>query len=162
MTNLTKLTKTTIKLGSHSINTEWQVSKCSDYVYKNVRIGRKKYGELRKYKSGRVVYWAIRQGSEIVYKENAWAIDMSTFSMLRCLGSPDIGILVDNGDKWIISFENFDKHKIKWDYSDHVGKSIGAKGKLGALQWIVKLNYFLYKKGKPEDMEEAMKIRKWK
>lgn len=155
-------TGATVKYGDHSVHQQWQKKVGLDYEYKVVRRRRYKYGELRKYRSGRVVYWAIRKEDESVYRENAWAIDFSTFQMLRIMNVKNIGILVDNGDKWIIDYEDFDKHKIRWDYSTQVGTLASSKGKMGALQWMVKFEHWVMKRGKPEDVEKVMKVGKWK
>ena len=157
----------TQRLGGHSVQAEWRSTKKSSEAFppcefKKVRVKRKTYGEFRKYDDGTVVYWAFRKANEAVYRENAWAIDMTTFSIIRMLGRPMIGIEVDNGDRWTISFEDFDKNKQRWDYSMKTGTLFGSKGKFGAVQWLVGFEHWDLEKGTVEELEQAIRIRKWK
>lgn len=149
-------------LGNHSVQTEWHSVKNKDYQSKKVRVGRKTYGEFRKYLDGSVMYWAFRKANEAVYRENAWAIDFNTVLIIRMLGRADIGIEVDNGDRWTISFDDFDKNKIRWDYSMKTGTLYGSKGKFGALQWLVKFEHWKHTQGTVEEIEKAIRIGKWK
>lgn len=152
----------TQRLGDHSVQAEWHLSKKRPYEFKKVKVRRKTYGEFRRDEDGIVTYWAFRKANEAVYRENAWAIDVTTFSIIRMLGRPDIGIEVDNGDRWFISFEDFDSHKERWDYSMKAGTLHGSKGKFGAVQWIVPFDYWQFQKGTVESFEKAIKIGKWK
>lgn len=156
------VSRATTKLGDHSVHVEWQSSEKFSYQYKTVKRRRRKYGEFRKYGDGSIVYWAFRKANEAVYRENAWAIDVTTLLLLRSVGKPDIGIEVDNGDTWLTSFETFDANKIRWDYSKHVGTLYGSKGKFGAVQWMLKFEHWKYQKGNSQQFEKAIKIGKWK
>lgn len=159
---LAMTSRATQKYGDHSIHMEWQSSEKYPYEYRTVKRRRRKYGEFRRYDDGSITYWAFRKANESVYRENAWALDVATFSLIRMFGKPDIGIEVDNGDTWLTTFEVFDANKTRWDYSGHIGTLYGSKGKFGAVQWMLKFEHWQYRRGSSQQFEKAIKIGKWK
>lgn len=152
----------------HSIHADWQARKGCDYQYKTVKRHARLYGEFRREPDGRTTYWALRAGEhERVVKYQGWAIDTLTFAMIKTptmAGKVDrIGIEIPSGDHYLISVEDFDLHKKKWDFDGKVGVAPWAKGKLGADQWLVKIDKFKSHVGvKPSDLAEEIFIRrKW-
>lgn len=152
----------------HEIHTDWQVRKGCDYQFKQVKRHHRLYGEFRREPDGRTTYWALRAGEhERVVKYQGWAIDKLTFALIKTptmAGKVDrIGVEIPSGDHYLITVEDFDIHKQEWDYEGKVGSAPGAKGKLGASQWLVTIDKFQCFVGvKPSDVAEEIFIRrKW-
>ena len=144
--------RSTTKLGDYSVNTDWNPRRGESYLYKNVRLKRAKVGEIRKHPDGKIIFWMERKAEELVFIKSEWNISKYIMALLRCTGCTHIGIAVSNGDRWEISYENFEKNRF----------DLPEKGKFGVSNWFVKLDLWSFTKGAPEDIERAMSIGKWK
>lgn len=123
------------------------------YLMRVVKKGRTVLGELRTYPGrGITVYFAHRKPEHTFKSLKAWAIDTETYAALRLRAVTHIGILVSNGDKYLIPYRDFadkDKGSVVLNYSEHVG----AKGKLGAKQWYCPIANFAYVPAPREERE---------
>jgi hypothetical protein len=120
-------------------------SKCGTFKVQKVKKGHKLYGEVRTYPSGQKIYWAKRRPDEIFVKFDAWAVDVETINELSARCVKFIGIEVTNGDRYLTTLANFkdrDLGAVCLNYANHVGTSVYAKGKRGALQWYLPLYAF--------------------
>lgn len=157
-----KVSKATAKFGTHSVHVAWQTSKKLDYQFKIVRRRRAIYGEFRKFPDGHVEYWAVRSPEQKVRNvDNGWAIDKATLSLARAYGVTTIGVQVDDGSSYWMSYEDFMTHKVDWNYEGHVGTAPGAKGKVGESQWAVGHSHWQFKMGLPETVMKRVAIGKW-
>jgi hypothetical protein len=147
---------------SHKIDYEAKVG--PGYTYKRVRFKRKNYGEIRTYdRDGKKlnIYWAKRKTDEKFHADESWAVDVDTVAALRPYNIAFIGILVEDGTKLLApaslfshSPESKDKGVVIRNYSKH----IGAKGKLGALQYYVPERLFAI--AKPPEEERVATLTK--
>ena len=160
--------KRMVEFMGHSIHVDWQTRNGCDYQYKTVKRHARLYGEFRRELDGRTTYWALRAGEhERVVKHQGWAIDKITFAMIKTptmAGKVSrIGIEIPSGDHYLISVEDFDTYKQEWNYDGKLGVAPGAKGRLGADQWLVTIGKFECHVGtKPSDVAEEIFIRrKW-
>ena len=153
----------TLPFGAHRVSELWVSHKSGLFSHKTVTCKKQHYGEFRKYKNGIVIYWAKREPWEVVRKRNAWAIDKATFSLMPVFCAKLIGVMVTNGDRYLMRCEDFARLAETWDYNDHIGESPGAKGRLGAIQWTVPLPEWKQRPGLENEAEDRMMIRKaWK
>lgn len=144
------MSRATSKFGDYSVHNEWQAHKSGMYQYKTAKKDRKKVGELRKV-GKELTFYIERRAEELVYAKGAWAIPMSILTLLRCLGTPDVEIVVSNGDTYRISFADLDAKKYR---KPEEPKLISY--------CFVNFTDFAYTKGEPESIEKSMTIGKWK
>ena len=144
------MSRATSKFGDYAVHNEWQAHKSGEYLFKHAKKDRKKVGELRKYRTGEVEFLIERRAEELVFCKEAWAIDKPLLSLMRCLGSPTLRILVSNGDDYRISFADLDAKKYNSPDSKHV------------MRWFVRFEDFSFVKGEPESIESMLKVGKWK
>ena len=62
---------------------KWQRRPGDNFEYRKVRKGWDTIGEIRKYPSGHIIYWAKRKPDDIFTKTNAWAFDVETIVALK-------------------------------------------------------------------------------
>jgi len=139
------------KFGDYSVHNEWQRHKSGDHLFKSVKKDRKVVGTLRKYNAtGNTEFVFERRAEDLVYCKDAWSIQGSMISLLRCIGSPNIQIHVSNGDTHQITFSDF----IEKMYRKDDPKSFSYV--------FVNFSDFVFTKGETESIEHAIKIGKWK
>lgn len=112
------------------------------FKYRLVKKGRTTLGELRLV-DDKIIYFAYRKPSHLFKALNAWAIDCETIDQLKTRAVTHVGILVSNGDKYIISLRDFldkDKGTQVLDFS----KKVGENGKLGAKQYYCPIENFMF------------------
>lgn len=144
------MSRATSKFGDYAIHNEWQLHKSGIYQYKTAKKDRKKVGELRK-QGKDTTFYIERRAEELVYAKGAWAIPTSMLTLLRCMGSPNVQIVVSNGDTYSISFADLDAKKYR----------IPNDPKLISF-FFVNFGDFEFKKGEPESIEKTMMVGKWK
>jgi hypothetical protein len=132
------------KCFDHSVQDEpWRVTKTRPFHHRLVKRRGTIYGHLRKYPDGTVVYWAERNVGESVHIKNGWAIDKQTITVLKAFGVKLLGIKVANGDQYLTRVEWFKLQKdggrcVNWNWEGHTG----ARGKLGADQLVMPMEFF--------------------
>jgi hypothetical protein len=140
---------------------EWNDAPCGSFRYAQVKKGHALYGEIRKYRTGAVIYFAKRHPDEVFLELDAWAVDCETIRMLKAYRVQFIGILVTNGDLYLTHAESFEDRAlgaVVLNYEAHRGTSPGAKGKLGARQWYLPRYAFAKRVAPPEGTLALMKI----
>lgn len=137
------------KMGDHSIHMEWQ-SKRGKGLFKHVRKGRLKLGELSKLNDGSIVYWAERKAQELVWCKEGWSFEKSLLVLLRCVGCKTIGVVTEKGDRWTVSYDLFEASKENLDV------------KFGPGKWMLPLEHWEHTPGTPDDIEKMLKVGKWK
>jgi hypothetical protein len=149
--------------GEVRISKEYKDHDSGLYRYRTVKRGRDFHGEIREYKvkvGGRQlrIYWAARLRGEYFMKDESWCIDKAVYNELMmgfCITHIGILVTIDSKrkisdqnlieDYWLIKKEDFDAYRVEHDYSGVIGKSEGAKRKLGSLQWKVPMNLFSHR-----------------
>lgn len=145
---------------------EPRLSKCGCYHVRRLFKGRDTYGHVMipvKSKAGPEevnTYWAKRDSSQVFRRENAWAIDYATISLLRTAAVKRIGVREsDTGRTYVTPIETFHAATPgveSINFSDHIGTSEGAKGKKGAKQWVVPMELWTVTSPPPEEMVEGV------
>ena len=149
--------------GAVRISKEYKDHESGLYRYRTVKRGREFHGELREYKikvRGRQlrIYWAARLRGEFFVKDQGWCIDKAVYNELAtgfCVTHFGVLVTIDSkrkiGDRnliedyWLTTKELFDAYRVEHDYTGVIGKSEGAKGKLGSLQWKVPMNQSVHR-----------------
>ena len=72
----------------------WKRRPGDGFEYRKVKKGWDTLGEIRKYPSGHIIYWAKCKPDDIHTKTNSWAFDVETISALKAYRVPYIGVLV--------------------------------------------------------------------
>lgn len=144
------MSRATSKFGDYAVHIEWQNHKSGAYQFKQAKKDRKKVGELRKFTGGAIVFVIERRAEEMVYGKGSWAIPKSLLSLLRCLGSPDVEIVVSNGDTYRTTYANLD------------AKKFNRPDPKAIFLCFVLFEDFEYEKGEPESVAASMMIGKWK
>lgn len=128
---------------------------CGLYTSRVVKRDRKFYGEIRSYRGGRLnIYWAHRRTDEYFRVDESWAIDVDTVTTVKAYGVTHIGVLVEDGTRLLAPIAIFGPAgKAQGVTCRNYSKHVGAKGKLGALQWYVPERLFVVHRP-PEDRRE--------
>lgn len=141
------MSRATTKFGDFAVHIDWQIAK-NGLKFKAIRKDRKIVAVLRDIE-GKHLCAIPKRAEDFVLSKGRVTIARDMVGVLMCLGRPNLQVEVSNGDTYFATYADFEKNR----YSDPEGSS---------RYWYVDAEHWAFTKGKPESIEQSMKVGKWK